>query len=556
MKLQNILPPILALMLLITACGEGGLGDTLGNAIKKDQQQNPNYTCDMLSNKMHSISYLMKINSENSEQIKEQSLDAYAANDYQLLWQSEKGRSVPKQTEDLLNMIRNAEKYGLDPKHYNTEVTDTLYNQIYQQNKFKDEQLLLNKIDLDLNLTSLALSFMSDLSNGRYTHKWDYPKGKTGELGLALGKAVRNGQVEAALKAAQPPSFLGYDAMQAKVNYCKKLKANGGLSKATSSGLSQGTANKASKALAQRLYIMGDYKGDVSGDVVYNDALVDALKAYQKRNGLSETGKLSGKTLEMLNMPLDELIQKLELNLERMRWLPDDMGQRFVFVNIPQYQIQVVDNDKEVMNMRAVVGDVKKPTPVFTEPMTHLVFSPIWNIPTSIAREEILKWLDIEPALLYVGDVVSYYKGKKITDPFSVDWKAAKKDWKNYSFKQKPTNQNSLGDVKFMFPNKYAVYLHDTPAKKYFNQDFRAMSAGCVRVQKPAEMAQYLLDDKEWTLEKVKRAMAGSREWRVNLKQDVPVYLYYLTCRADEQGRLSFFKDVYRHDQKQLKKMQ
>ncbi len=546
----------LSIALVFTACDQ--VGETT-NAIQKEQKENPHYVCDFISTKIHSVGFLMKINSPNPEQIKTQTIDTYASNDNKLLWQSENSNKHSSQIPVLIKALKNSESKGINPDAFPIAMIDTLFNQIYSQKKFKDEQLILSKIDLDLMLTSSALSYINGQKAGNsFKHGWDYPEKKVSASGVSLAEAVKNNNFENALSKtvdATPSRFIGYQALNKKLADYRSAQNAGGLPKATGKGLKKGEANEASTNLAKHLSLTGDYKSKVTGQVAFDEKLELAVKSFQERYELEATGKPNKKMLEKLNTPLSEIIPKIELNLERMRWLPNELGPKYVFVNVPQFWVSVVEGDKEVLGTRSIVGDVKKKTPIFTVPMTHLVFSPIWNLPQSIARAEVLEWLNINPGLLYVGDVMCYYKGERIKDPYSVDWEKAKKNWKDYSFKQKPTKQNSLGDVKFMFPNKYAVYLHDTPDKKYFYNSFRSMSSGCVRVQKPAEMAKILLNDPDWNIDRIKSAMGRSSERRVNLDKDIPVYIYYLTAKVDDQGRFYMWNDLYGHDKKQLAKL-
>ncbi len=534
--------------------GGGGEG---GNILQKQEKKNPNYVCDMISNKIHSFSFLMKVNNKQAEHIREETLDTYAANGYNLLWQNEKNNAYSDNIQTLLATLRNAEEQGLNPVNYKVDVMDTLFNQIYQQQKFKEEQVLLNKIDLDLSLTASALAFISDLSNGQLKHKWDIPKSKS-NLSQVLISALAKNEVKDVIQQITP-KFIGYDGMVKAFNKYKKIKKDGGFPKITTSGLAYNKTNKAAGKLAHYLYLTGDYPDKVEKGVSikYDKKLKDAVKNFQKRYGISASGSVNNTTLKYLNTPIDETLKLLELNLERYRWLPDDLGERYVFVNIPEFMIKVVEDDKQVLDMRAVVGETSSRTEIFTQPITHIVFSPIWNIPQSISRDDIIKWLDVNPGVLYVGDVLSYYKGKLIEDPYSVDWKAARKDWRNYTFKQQPTEQNSLGDVKFMFPNKYSIYLHDTPAKEYFQNRVRAESAGCVRVAEPVNLAKFLLDDQSsWSTGRIKNAMAGTKQRWAHLTKPVPVYLYYLTAFVDKEGQLNFRPDLYRHDRRQMKKFE
>lgn len=540
MKSQLILF-FLCILVCFTACDK--TGSTGGSAVAKEQKKNPDYICDMISNKIHSIGFMMKINNLDKERIKSETIDLYGYGDNKLIWGE-------KQTKQLLESLYAAEEHGLDPKNYQPELIDTLYNQIYRQNKYSGEQLLLSQIDLDLMQSASALSFMADLSNGRYKHKWDIPKsGK--DMSVELMKALANNNVSEAVSGmvAYPEA---YKTMIAQLNLYKGFAKKGGLSKVSSGSLSLNKASSTSKQLAKHLSQTGDYT-ESNSDGKFTEKLKTALKQYQKRHGLSVTGTLNGKTLAKLNKPIGEWIDLLELNIDRYRWLPDYLGDKYIFVNIPAFEAALIENGKPILETRVAVGETISPTNIFSQNMTHLVFSPIWNVPSGIAKEEILDWLHYNPSLLYVGDMTAYHKGKKIEDPHSIDWVKAKDHPRDYTFKQKNTEQNAMGDVKFMFPNKYSIYLHDTPAKKYFAEKYRALSAGCVRVAKPAELAHHLLMDKGWTLARVNSAMNGKSERRVNLSSAVPVYLYYLTAWVDKNGLINFSPDVYKHDKKQLK---
>jgi len=531
-------------------------GSDGGNALQKQEKKNPNYICDMISNKIHSFSFLMKVGNKQSEHIREETLDAYNANDYELLWQNEQGNTYSPNIEKLLSVLRKADEHGLNPADYKADIADTLFNQIYNQQKFKDEQIKLNKIDLDLSLTAAALTFISDLSHGRLEHKWDIPKSKS-DLSNMLIVALNQNDITKIVEQIQP-KHTGYPQLVEEFNRYKEIKKQGGLPKVKTSSISWNKSSKAVGNLARYFYLTGDYseKVEKGASVKYDKKIKDALKRFQKRHGQIVTGTFNKKTIQNLNVSVDDILKKIELNLERYRWLPDDMGERYVFVNVPEFMIHVIDNQKEEMTIKAVVGDVASRTEVFTKPMTHLVFSPIWNIPQSISRDDIISWLDVNPGILYVGDVLSYYKGKLIKDPYAVDWKEARKDWRNYTFKQQPTELNSLGDVKFMFPNKYSIYLHDTPAKEAFSEHYRSISHGCIRVEKPVDLAAYLLKDKkEWSRQRIINAMSGTKQRWAHLSKDVPVYLYYLTAWVDKDGVLNFRPDLYRHDKRQLAKL-
>lgn len=462
----------------------------------------------------------------------------YASNNYQLLWQDKERDAYKPILKQAVTAIKNAHVHGLNPEDYKAKQLNGLFNVLYEapkQEGFKAwpiDSLIQAKIQLDAMTQAAALSFLQDVGLGNLKPKWDI-KPRQFDFAEILADTSSTFQQKVDRVA---PKFPGYYELGGQLATFQEIKKQGGWQLVSKGNTVQTKAN-----LGIRGYDVSDWP--------------TALKAFQKDNGLKATGELNDKTLDALNRTVDETINLIRLNLERYRWLPDDLGEEYIYVNVPDYKIQVYKEGKPTMQMKAVVGETITPTPVFYDQMEYLVFSPIWNIPQSIAREEIFKWIEINPGILYAGDTKVYYKGKEV-NPFDVNWAEAKNDKLSYSFKQKPTNQNSLGDVKFIFPNKHSVYLHDTPAKKYFKYDYRALSSGCVRVEQPTELATYLLKDKEgWTIDRVKQNMAGSKERRVNLKTKVPVYIFYLTAWLGENGNLQIRKDIYKHDKKQLKQL-
>jgi murein L,D-transpeptidase YcbB/YkuD len=244
---------------------------------------------------------------------------------------------------------------------------------------------------------------------------------------------------------------------------------------------------------------------------------------------------------------LPQRIRMLELNLERWRWLPDDLGTRFVMVNIPAFRLQAFEGGKPMLEMRVVTGKTEDPTPILADQMTHVIFSPYWNIPPTIASEEWMPKLGQNPSYL-AEHGVEVVKGSRVVDPKSVDWSDPE-----LRLRQRPGAQNALGLVKFAFPNRYNVYLHDTPNDSAFHRAARDLSHGCVRVEKPLELAQWVLKNQaEWTREKIDAAMHAGTEKHVKLEQPIPVYLIYQTAWVNDDGQLTFLDDLYGHDAAQL----
>jgi murein L,D-transpeptidase YcbB/YkuD len=235
-------------------------------------------------------------------------------------------------------------------------------------------------------------------------------------------------------------------------------------------------------------------------------------------------------------LSMADRIALIELNMDRWRWMPDDFGPRYVFVNIPAFHLDAFENGQVVLNMKVVTGRKQDPTPVLADQMTHVVFSPYWNIPPSIVKNEIMPQVDRDPDYLERNNIEAVgTSGREET-----------------RLRQRPGPRNSLGFVKFMFPNNFNVYLHDTPADALFNRDARHFSHGCVRLERPMELAKYVLRDQpEWTEERIKSAMHSGTERTVKVKEPIPVYLAYFTAWEDN-GTLQIRPDVYGHDRRQL----
>jgi murein L,D-transpeptidase YcbB/YkuD len=239
-------------------------------------------------------------------------------------------------------------------------------------------------------------------------------------------------------------------------------------------------------------------------------------------------------------------IRTLELNLERWRWLPEELGERFVMVNIPAFRLQAFEAGQPALEMRVITGKTEDPTPILSDEMTHVVFSPYWNIPPTIAREEWMPKLSQNPYYL-AEHGVEVVKGTRVVDASLADWNDP-----NLRLRQRPGGGNALGLVKFMFPNRYNVYLHDTPNDSAFYRPTRDLSHGCVRVEKPLELALWVMKGQpEWTREKIEAAMHAGSERHVKLPKPIPVYLVYQTAWVDDDGQLRFLDDLYGHDEAQ-----
>ena len=310
--------------------------------------------------------------------------------------------------------------------------------------------------------------------------------------------------------------------------------------------------------LARLLRLVGDLPASANppGDAqTYDGQLVEAVKHFQSRHGLDADGRLGPTTIKQLNVPLWDRVFQLKLTLERWRWLPATFSAPPIIVNIPDFRLRALDeNNKVVMDMRVVVGKaIRAQTPVFTREMTYVVFRPYWNVPPSILRGEIVPAIQRDRSYIakknyevttQAGDVVT---SGEISDDVLARLRAGE-----LAVRQKPGPSNALGLVKLIFPNEHNVYLHSTPSQSLFSRSRRDFSHGCIRVEKPAELAAWVLrNNPDWTLEKVHEGMQGKKDnVTVNLVKRVPVFVVYGTSLAYENGDVHFTDDIYGHDAK------
>ena len=288
----------------------------------------------------------------------------------------------------------------------------------------------------------------------------------------------------------------------------------------------QGDTAVVIKAIKLRLQASNDY-GINDTTVFYTSDFIAAVKLKQRSFGMKEDSIISYALIKELNVPVQERIRQMLINLERMRWVPQQQEPNIILVNIPEYRLHVFEAGKKIFSIDIVVGKEAYGTVIFSDELKFVVFSPYWNIPASIVQKEIL------PAIRRNSNYLSKMNMEKTGN----------------SFRQKPGGKNSLGKVKFIFPNSYNIYFHDTPSKSLFNQDKRAFSHGCIRLAEPQKLAAYLLRfQPEWTTKAITDAMNTSKENRVTLKKEVPVFISYFTTWVDEEGLLNFRDDVYGHD--------
>jgi murein L,D-transpeptidase YcbB/YkuD len=308
--------------------------------------------------------------------------------------------------------------------------------------------------------------------------------------------------------------------------YLDIVKAGGFPTIPAARTIKKGESGSTIRLLKKRLQMSQDMPaGDTSN--VFTDTLELAVKKFQRRYGYKADGILTAAQIKDMNVPAEERLKQILLNMDRMRWLPQKPSGNLIIVNIPEFMLHVYDGKDTLFNMRVVVGRVGNNTMMFNGDLNQVVFSPYWNVPPSIIEKE------INPA---IARNPNYLESKNMERVGS-------------GIRQKPGPGNALGKVKFIFPNSFNMYFHDTPSKSLFQQDKRAFSHGCIRLSEPQKMAEWLLrDDPTWPREKIVEAMNAAKEKVVKLKKSVPVFIIYYTAWVDNEGDLNFRDDVYQHD--------
>jgi murein L,D-transpeptidase YcbB/YkuD len=281
----------------------------------------------------------------------------------------------------------------------------------------------------------------------------------------------------------------------------------------------------------------------------YDDNLSYVIKEFQHLHGLNEDGNIGKLTLEALNLTPSKRIESILANLERLRWMPSEVPERRIQVNIVDFALELIDKKDTILSMRAIVGKHYRATPVFNSIMTYLVISPGWVVPPTIFSNDVLPELKKGQDYLRKKNMQIITSTGAPVDYNTINWSTVTSRNFPYMIRQQPGADNALGNIKFMFPNEYNVYIHDTPSRDLFDKDARAFSSGCIRIAKPMELAMYLLADQEdWSEERINNVINSRRETTVRLKQSIPVYITYFTAWSSSTNKFHFRTDIYNRD--------
>jgi murein L,D-transpeptidase YcbB/YkuD len=466
----------------------------------------------------------------------------YARLEFQPAWTS------PAMVDELLAAVRGAASHGLDPRDYHLQAIESRLG-----GGSWPPADAATRADLELLLTdSLArLAFtlhFGKLDPTRLDPIWNLSRTWEGTEPVTLFEEVlRSKQIRDFLARAEPQMPF-YDRLRDGLARYRAIAEAGGWPEVpTGEALEPGVIDARVPALRRRLEIAGDLAAGstIVDPTLYDSTLEAAVRRFQERHGLDDDGVVGKKTLEELNVPVERRVDQLRASLERARWVFRDIEESLLVVDIAGFKLHLLRGGKEVWSTRVQVGKPYSSTPVFKAAMTYLVFNPTWTVPSGILRNEVLPAVRKDPGYLATQNMTVLSSGGSVVDPGSIEWSVPFR----YTVRQEPGPGNSLGRVKFMFPNEYFVYLHDTPSKRLFDRAERAFSHGCIRVEDPLKLAGLVLAETPgWERATIDRTVESGKTTTVFLREHLTVMLLYWTAEVTEHGTVLFSRDIYDRD--------
>lgn len=464
----------------------------------------------------------------------------YQGRVFQPLWVSEQG--LNPHGEMLLAAFERAGEHALDPQDYAPDRLRDLAGAA------RDTAALA---ELEVAISNTFVIYANHLTAGRVKPNEVnrslnlFPKAPDPSVVLEY---VESSEDFATAIDGLSPNTPNYARLKtALADYRAKEAAGGFTPVPEGETLKPGMTDARLDTLRQRLAEQDLFSPGSHSGTVYDGALVEAVKLFQERHGLEVDGIIGKATLAEINVPISTRIGQMELNMERRRWMPDDLGARYVFVNLADQNLKVVEDDKTVHTTRVVVGKPFHATPVFSDEMTYAEVNPYWTVPYSIATTEYLPMLQRDPGALQ-GKNIRVFSGNREIDPWSVAWSSYSRASFPFTLRQDPGEGNALGRIKFMFPNKFNIYIHDTPSKSLFSRAQRSFSHGCIRAEAPFDLGEALLGPDGWTKAKLETVRDSGERRVIKLSKPLPVHLTYLTAWVNKDGSVHFRSDIYERD--------
>lgn len=539
LRFHFLLSSFLFSFLLITAPSSGAVtGDKIQASIVEQLGYDP------------SVPFVIESPGVIPSGVDPQIADVYRENGFEPLWVDARGPT--RKAAVLLNVLKSSSNEGLDAEDYHPARIESLWDNL-------DSKSLAS---VDILLTSSLHAYVSDVREGRLD-----PCLKNPDL-FTCARDRRIDPVDLIAEAMsvpdlnlflqnQPPDNDQYRNLRNILKQYREIDKNGGWPEVPEGpvlkpGMNDPRVPLIRKRLSAAVLPMPSELNDDT--FIYDDATADAVMQFQEVHGLDVDGIFGEATRTAMNVPASSIIRRILINMERLRWLSRGAGNRFVIVNIASFQLAVIEDAHIVLQMPVIVGKNYRETPVFSDLISYIEFNPFWNIPPSIAQNDILPKLKKDPSYLaemgiHVFD--GWQAEAKELDPALIQWDTiSRSQAAAFKFRQNPGPKNFLGRVKFMFPNRFSVYLHDTPSQDLFKYTTRTFSSGCIRLSRPLELAAVLLEgnDNRWNPDMIRQTVESGTRTVAKLGSPIPIHIVYLTAYTDMSGCVCFSKDVYGRD--------
>ena len=472
----------------------------------------------------------------------------YESKNYSLIWSD--GTQYNNKAHDLYKVIKNSRKLGLDPGDYDLEII-----QYFLESTVNDPKILSKS---DVTFTHAYVKLASHIDKAKYSGSTNL----SNNYGLLTNELFITDMLGNEDSEIDIPENDGTENLPAKSNHYSRLFE--ALNKYRSlnddfepiqlskKSLTIGDSSDEIIKARNRLYELGDYKNTDLLNTEFDEVLALAITDFQYRHGLKPDGILGKRTVREINKSFAYRATQLELNLERAKQLSELQDSRYILVNVPEYKLYVIENGETIYQTRVIVGKKKNRTPSLSSEISEFVLNPYWNVPASITRNEIIPKLQADPEYLTKNNMKVISRINKqnfFLNPNEIDWNNIKADETPFRIRQDPGRINALGRIKFIFPNNYKVYLHDTPTRRLFARNTRAFSHGCVRVENPLEFAEVLISSSESVTTDDLYYFANRKKTKViKLDQPIPIHITYMTAWVNEQGIINFRPDIYKRD--------
>ncbi len=472
--------------------------------------------------------------------------DIYEGNGFRLIW------TDPKNVEGLLHAVTGIEEDGLDPADYHLGALREL---LAGERAGETPDPVLSA-DLDLLLTDSLVRLGYHLNFGKVDPEDLDPQWNlTREINdrdpvVVIQALLDSGSLAGRLQELRNPHAV-FERLKSALARYRAIEAAGGWKPVpTGPNLERGMRDARVPLLRERLSVTGDFASEASDSTRFNRELEEAVMLFQERHRLTPDGVVGPGTLEAANVTVDARIDQIRVNLERARWVFHAVHGKFVLVDIAGFEVGLREEGGLIWSCRAQVGKPYRATPIFRSDIKYLVFCPTWTIPPGILEKDTLPAVKRDPDYLTKKNINAIDRNGNVVDQSTIDWSKYSARNLPYTLRQEPGPNNALGRIKFIFPNPHFVYLHDTPSKSLFDRTDRAFSSGCIRVEKPFELAELLLNDPEkWNREEIERAIESGKTRTVFLPEPVPVLLFYWTVEIGPDGEVYFKKDLYGRDE-------